>query len=106
MEQGNQEIDYKAEYERMSAEKEREEVINNFKKAMDEEGYEFDEEIFLNNCPNYDNDALKNFSEMFKTLKPHSKHGFRFAIGAGQPQGEYYSQPKPTFENYINARKN
>lgn len=100
----NQEIDYKAEYERMTAEKEREEVISNFKKAMDEEGYEFDEEIFSNNCTKYDNDAFKNFSEMFKALKPRSNRGFRF--GAPQPQGEYYSQPRPTFENYISTKKN
>lgn len=104
MEQENQEINYKEEYEKMMAEKEREEVVNNFKKAMDEEGYEFDEETFSNNSPNYNNDELKKFSEMFKTLKPRSNRGFRF--GASQPKGEYYSQPKATFEDYINRKKN
>lgn len=104
MEQENQEIDYKAEYERMTAEKEREEVISNFKKDMDEEGYEFDEEIFSANCPNYDNDALKKFCEMFKALKPRSNRGFRFGVSHSDEQ--HYSQPRTTFEDYINRKKN
>lgn len=104
MEQGNQEINYKEEYEKMMAEKEREEVVNNFKKAMDEEGYEFDEETFLNNSPNYNNDDLKKISEMFKTLKPRSNRGFRF--GVTQSNEQYYSQPRATFEDYINRKKN
>lgn len=104
MEQNNQEIDYKAEYEKMMAEKEREEVVNNFKKAMDEEGYEFDEETFSNNSSNYNNDELKKFSEMFKALKPKSNHPFK--IGISQRENQYHEQPKATFEDYINGKKN
>lgn len=104
MEQENQEIDYKAKYEEMMAEKEREEVVNNFKKAMDEEGCEFDEETFSNNSPNYNNDELKKFSEMFKTLKPRSNRGFKFGVSRFDEQ--HYSQPRTTFEDYINGKKN
>lgn len=99
----NQEIDYKAEYEKMTAEKEREEVVSNFKKSMDEEGYEFDEEIFSANCSKYDNEALKNFCEMFKTLKPRSNRGFK--IGATQSREEHYSQPSATFKDYIESKR-
>lgn len=104
MEQENQEIDYKAEYEKMANEKEREEVINNLKKVMNDEGYCFDEEIFSSNCPQYNNYDLKNFGEMFKTLKPQSNRGF--IIGAKQPKEQYFEQERTTFEDYIKRKKN
>lgn len=99
----NTEIDYKAEYERISAEKEREETVDNFKKVMNDEGYDFNEENFSNNLNQYDNEALKNFGEMFKALKPKSNRGF--VIGAGQPQGQQYSAQRATFKDYIESKK-
>lgn len=98
-----QEIDYKAEYERMTAEKEREETIKNFKEAMNEQGYEFDEESFSTNSSKYDNQALKNFEEMFRTLQPRSNRGFK--IGAEPPTGQQYVERKATFKDYIESKK-
>lgn len=68
MEQENQEIDYKAEYEKMVAEKERNEVMNNFRKVIDKQGYVLDEENFSAKCESYDNATLNNFVDIINSL--------------------------------------
>lgn len=68
MEQVKQEIDYKAEYERMVAEKERNEVMNNFRKVIDERGYILDEEKFSSEFEKYDNATLNNFAGILNSL--------------------------------------
>ena len=100
-----QNIDYKAEYEKITAEKEREDTITSFKESMDEQGYEFDEESFLTNCDKYDNQSLKNFEEMFRTLQPRLKCGFKIKIGADEQQGQQYIERKTTFKDYIDSKK-
>ena len=105
LQEPNQEIDYKVEYEKMTEEKEREETITFFKESMDEQGYEFDEESFFTNCNKYDNQELKNFEEMFKTLQPRSKCGFKIKIGADEQQEQQYVERKATFKDYIESKK-
>ncbi|MBY0757444.1 hypothetical protein K5V21_18685 [Clostridium sardiniense] len=67
-EQEQQEIDYKAEYEKMVTEKERNETLNNFRKVIDERGYSLNEERFSSKCENYDNATLKSFADMIESL--------------------------------------
>lgn len=63
-----QEIDYKAEYEKLVAENERKEALNSFRKAIDERGYALDEEKFSAKCENWDNATLKNFTDMIESV--------------------------------------
>lgn len=63
-----QDIDYKVEYEKMVAEKERKEVLSSFRKVIDESGYIINEEKFSAKCENYDNATLKSFTDMIGIL--------------------------------------
>ena len=60
-EQEQQEINYKEEYEKIIAGKEREEVLGSFRKVLDEKGFLLDEEKFSSEYEDYDNDTLKKF---------------------------------------------
>ena len=97
-----QEIDYKAEYEKMVAEKERNEALSSFRKAIDERGYALDEEKFSARCENYDNATLKSFADMIDSLdkKPPVLSG----VTPGDPENFSHrlKNEKLTFNDVIN----
>lgn len=98
----NQEIDYKAEYEKMVAEKERNEAINNFRKVIDDRGYLLDEEKFATKCESYDNATLNSFADIIDSLskKPPRIEG-RDPINGGTSSKEFKNE-KLSFNDVIN----
>lgn len=85
--QETQEIDYKAEYEKMVNQKEREEAISSFKESVTNKGYKLDEEKFSTKCEEYDNSTLKSFTDMIDSLS------YQVKISGRTPQDGY---PTPT----------
>lgn len=96
----NQEIDYKAEYEKMVAEKERNEAINNFRKVIDDKGYLLDEEKFSAKCESYDNATLNSFADIINSLKqkPPIISGHTPIVGSSQKK---FNNSKLTFDDVI-----
>ena len=97
----NQEIDYKAEYEKMVAEKERNEAINNFRKVIDDRGYLLDEEKFSAKCESYDNATLNNFADVINSLsqKPPKLSGI--TPYNGETLRESFKSEKLSFDDVI-----
>ena len=95
-----QEIDYKAEYEKMIAEKERNEVMNNFRKVIDEKGYLIDEENFSSKFKSYDNATLNSFIDIINSLseKPPIISGHTPIVGSSQKK---FNNSKLTFNDVI-----
>lgn len=102
LQEPSQEIDYKAEYEKMIAEKERNEALNGFRKAIDERGYILNEEKFMSKYENYDNATLKSFADIIDSLdkKPPVLSG----VTPGDPENLSHrlKNEKLTFNDVIN----
>lgn len=64
-----QEVDYKAEYEKLIAAQEREKSINGFRHAVDSRGLALNEEVFSTLCNEYDNKTLEGFSNIIKSIE-------------------------------------
>lgn len=97
-----QELDYKVEYEKMVAEKERNEALNDFRKVIDESGYIINEEKFKAKCESYDNTTLKSFADIIGTLDKKPP-----VLGGGTPSdpenlSHRMNQKTLTFTDVIN----
>ncbi|WP_251862143.1 hypothetical protein [Clostridium sp. Marseille-Q2269] len=98
-----QEIDYKAEYEKMIAGKEREKAINGFKGAVSNKGYMINEDLFSKMCDEYDNKTLEGFSNIINAIEQKPKiTGITPASGYSSPINKEVE--KVTFNDYINNK--
>ncbi|RXM74759.1 hypothetical protein [Clostridium tetani] len=100
----DQEIDYKAEYEKMKAEKEREKAINGFKGAVSNKGYVINEELFSTMCKEYDNKTLEGFSKIINAVeqKPPKFSGVTPVAGDSIPTKKEVQ--KVTFNDYVSNK--
>lgn len=100
----DQEIDYKAEYEKMIAEKEREKAINGFKGAVSNKGYVINEELFSTMCNEYDNKTLEGFSKIINAVerKPPQITGVTPRDGYSMPIKKEVE--KVTFNDYVSNK--
>ncbi len=99
----DQEVDYKAEYEKLIATQEREKSINGFRQAVGDRGLALNEEIFSELCNECDNKTLEGFSTIIKSIeeKPVKLSG----IAPANPERELFSTEstsKTTFSDYLN----
>ena len=63
-----QEVDYKAEYEKIMAEKERKEILNNFSNKLKSKNYVFDPIEMSNKLKDIDNETINKFSELTELM--------------------------------------
>ncbi|GAA0860183.1 hypothetical protein GCM10008916_25390 [Clostridium nitritogenes] len=92
-----QEIDYKAEYERMTAEKDRKEVLTNLEKVLSEKGYSLNAEELSKNTEGVNNDTLKEATKLINNLVKTSPYTYVPGNGATSDKKD-----RITFEDAIN----
>lgn len=97
-----QEIDYKAEYEKMIAAKEREKVINGFKGAVSNKGYLINEELFSKMCDEYDNKTLEGFSNIINSVEQRPIKFSGITPVSGDPVSSRKQVEKITFNDCLN----
>ncbi|WP_346929191.1 hypothetical protein [Clostridium sp.] len=95
----DQEVDYKVEYEKLIAEKERVSIVNTFKKTVSDMGLKLNEEAFLKSNEDYSNEMLRDFSSIIKVID-------RGPLVSGTPPIDGKSAPtlhvKKSFSDYTN----
>lgn len=98
------EIDYKAEYEKLIAQKERTTAVETFEGILKEQGYVTDDEKVKDMYEKMDNSTLQVVGDVLKVLKVDLTEKLRGEALKTGTTAITQNPKKPSFKDYINKK--